>query len=51
MNWLGLLIPILGYGFIIFVILYAHKLDKRDRKIIIDRIKARGYKIVKFREN
>ena len=45
--WVTVVLSIIGYGFIALIILYAHRLEKKEKQIIIDRIKARGYKINK----
>ena len=49
--WGIVVLLILGYGFIALIILYAHRLEKKEKKIIIDRIKTRGHKIIKFHED
>jgi hypothetical protein len=40
---IGIAVAIIGYGTIASIILYAHNWDKKQRKIIFDNIRARGY--------
>ena len=44
---LGIIIALMGYGFIAFVIIYAHKKRKKELKIIFDRIRSRK-KVIKI---
>ena len=37
----GLLTAFLGYGFVVFIILFAHKLECGERKALCDIIRAR----------
>jgi hypothetical protein len=41
---IGIAIAVIGYGSIVFIIIYAHNREKKQRKIIFNNIRARGHK-------